>query len=142
MSSVGGELGGHAGPGIWRRKMPIMAYFPAVKNIKTHFKNVVLTTAIPGLQPRRAVGRMNDTLCPHFPTPAVCLGPNILIWGHLLGAASLGPPPPCLPWPLSSRERQGRAKPLRPSLPITHPNSGAGERGEGRGPGTVPEPRW
>lgn len=36
--------------------MPIMAYFPAVKNIKTHFKNVDLTTAIPGHQPRRAVG--------------------------------------------------------------------------------------
>lgn len=94
VSSVGGELGGHGGPGIWRRKMPIMAYFPAVKNIKTHFKNVVLTTAIPGLQPRRAVGRMNDTLCPHLPAPAACLGPNILIWGHLLGAASPGPPLP------------------------------------------------
>lgn len=56
VSSVGGSLGGHGGPGIWRGKMPIMAYFPAVKNIKTHFKNVILTTAIPGRQPRRAIG--------------------------------------------------------------------------------------
>lgn len=82
--------------------MSIMAYFPAVKNIKTHFKNVVLTTAIPGLQPRRAVGRMNDTPRPHFPTPADYLGPNILFLGHLLGAASLGPSPPCLLQPVSS----------------------------------------
>lgn len=102
--------------------MPIMAYFPAVKNIKTHFKNVVLTTAIPGLQPRRAVGRMNDTPCPHFPTLADCLGPHILLLGHLLGAASLSPSPPCSLWPVSSEECHRRAEPLRPSLPITHPN--------------------
>lgn len=57
VSNVGGNFKGrHGSPGIWRGKMPIMAYFPAVKNIKTHFKNVVLTTAIPGLQPRRAAG--------------------------------------------------------------------------------------
>lgn len=47
VSNVGRNLG------AWRSrnlegKMPIMAYFPAVKNIKTHFKNVVLTTAISG----------------------------------------------------------------------------------------------
>lgn len=102
--------------------MSIMAYFPAVKNIKTHFKNVVLTTAIPGLQPRRAVGRMNDTPRPHFPTPADYLGPNILFLGHLLGAASLGPSPPCLLQPVSSGECHRKAEPLRPSLPITHPD--------------------
>lgn len=47
VSNVGRNLG------AWRSrnlegKMPIMAYFPAVKNIKTHLKNVVLTTAISG----------------------------------------------------------------------------------------------
>lgn len=107
--------------------MPIMAYFPAVKNVKTHFKNVVLTTAIPGLQPGSAGGCMNDPPCPHFPTRAVCLGPNILFLGHLLGAASPGSPPPCSLRASHCRECRGGQN-RRPSPPIPHPNPEAGER--------------
>lgn len=47
VSNVGRNVGAWQSRNL-QGKMPIMAYFPAVKNIKTHFKNVVLTTAISG----------------------------------------------------------------------------------------------